>query len=132
MADEERLELRIELFDKATTALKRALAEPEDEFLRDSIIKRFELSYETARKLMRQWLIDQGEATGQATKREVMEAAFRTGLIGDADLWSELTRCRNDSSHEYEQDKAIEAVAFIRQRAVVAFDALSQEIKLRT
>lgn len=125
MADEERLELRIEQFDKAIASLKLALAQPEDEFLRDSIIKRFELAFETGRKALRQWLIDQGEATGHSTKKDVLDAGFRTGVIDDPDLWAALARYRNDSSHEYDAAKAIDAVAFIRQYAVGAFDALN-------
>lgn len=84
MGTEDRLDLRIEQFGKAVAALKLALDQPEDEFIRDSIIKRFELSFETGRKAMRQWLMDQQEITGQATKKELMESAFRTGLIGRA------------------------------------------------
>lgn len=129
MADEDRLDLRLEQYGKAIEALKLALAQPEDEFLRDSIIKRFELSFETGRKAMRQWLLDQQEVV--ATKKEVMDAAFRTGLITDADLWSELSKLRNDSSHEYEAAKAIEAVAFIRQHAVEAFEALHRVLTQR-
>jgi nucleotidyltransferase substrate binding protein (TIGR01987 family) len=131
MGTEDRLDLRIEQFDKAVAALKLALDQPEDEFMRDSIIKRFELSFETGRKAMRQWLMDQQEISGQATKKELMESAFRTGLIGDADLWNELARYRNDSSHEYEQAKAVEAAAFIRQRAAGAFDELLGVLKSR-
>lgn len=131
MGTEDRLDLRIEQFGKALAALKLALDQPEDEFMRDSIIKRFELSFETGRKAMRQWLMDQLEITGQASKKDIMESAFRTGLIGDADLWNQITSCRNDSSHEYEQAKAVEAVAFIRQRAAGAFDELLGVLKSR-
>lgn len=132
MADEERLDLRIEQFDKAISALELALAQPEDEFLRDSIIKRFELAFETGRKALRQWLIEQGEVAGHNTKKEVMEAGFRTGVLADADLWADLTRLRNDSSHEYDAAKAIDAVAFIRQSAVGAFEALRHGLVARS
>lgn len=125
---EERFELQREQFEKALDALRLALAQPEDEFIRDSVIKRFELSFETARKAMRQWLIEQQELTPSATKKEVMEAAFRVGLIGDADLWAEIVAARNDTAHEYNAEAAQRIVAFVRGRAVGAFDGLRQRL----
>ena len=80
---EDRFELHREQFGKAVDGLARALAQAEDEFVRDSILKRFELCFETARKAMQGWLIEQAELTQQDTKKAVMQAALRTGLISD-------------------------------------------------
>ena len=89
---EDRFAQRLAQFRDALAALKLALEQPEDEFMRDSIIKRFELSFETARKAMRQWLVDQEELTYESTKKAVMEAAFKTALVSDADLWAATIR----------------------------------------
>ena len=121
---EERFDQRLGQFRDALAALKLALAQPEDEFMRDSIIKRFELSFETARKTMRLWLVEQEEVTYESTKKAVMEAGFRTALITDADLWAELTAARNDSTHEYDKQKALMIVALVRERGVAAFETL--------
>lgn len=121
---EDRFQQRLAQFRDAVAALKLALAQPEDEFMRDSIIKRFELSFETARKALRQWLLEQQEVSYESTKKAVMEAAFKTALVSDADVWSEMAAARNDASHEYDKAKAIEIVAFIRARATAGFDAL--------
>lgn len=129
--DENRLDLRLEHFAKALSALKLALAQPEDEFVRDSIIKRFELTFETARKAVRQWLVEQQELGYEATKKQVMEAAFRTGLIVDPDLWNELAVARNDTSHEYDEARAVAIVAFVRQRGVEAFTRLQLALEAR-
>ncbi len=128
---EDRFDQRLAHFRDAVAALKLALVQPEDEFMRDSIIKRFELSFETARKVLRQWLVDQQEMTYESTKKAVMEAAFKTALLSDADLWTEMTATRNDSSHEYDKSKAIEIVAFVRTRAVAGFDALLVNLESR-
>lgn len=128
---EERFELRLEHFEKALAALQVALEQPENEFLRDSIIKRFELAFETARKAMRQWLMEQDELTGSDTKRAVMLASFRTGLITDADLWDRLGAARNDTSHEYNQSKAMAIVALVRAEAVPAMQDLLTQLKQR-
>ena len=130
--NDDRLELRVEQFAKALAALKLALAQPEDEFVRDSIIKRFELSFETARKAMRQWLVEQQEIKSSATKKEVLEAAFRTGLVGDPDVWNELAAKRNDTSHEYDANEALAIVAFVRQKSEQPFETLLAELKNRS
>ena len=129
--DEERFALRLDHFRMAIDALDLALLQPEDEFMRDSIIKRFELCFETARKMMRQWLVEQDELTGTATKREVMQAAFATGLLTDAELWEEIARWRNDASHEYDKQKAMQVVAFVRTRAADAFHQLRVVVESR-
>lgn len=121
---DDRFDQRLAQFRDALAALKLALAQPEDEFMRDSIIKRFALSFETARKAMRQWLVQQEEVSYESTKKAVMEVAFRTALIGDADLWAELTTARNDSTHEYDKQKALMIVALVRERGVAAFETL--------
>lgn len=127
----DRFELALEHFGKALDALRLALAQPEDEFIRDSIIKRFELSFETARKAMRRWLMDQGEVTAADTKKALMEAAFRTGLVADADVWSALTAARNDTSHEYNEARALEIVGLTRAQGLAAFEALFANLKAR-
>lgn len=128
---EDRFAQRLAQFRDAVAALKLALEQPEDEFMRDSIIKRFELSFETARKAMHQWLVDQEEIPYESTKKVVMEAAFKTALVSDADLWAEIAAARNDSSHEYDKNKAMEISAFVRARAVAAFDALLFNLESR-
>lgn len=128
---EDRFIQKLAQFRRALAALKLALEQPEDEFVRDSIIKRFELSFETARKAMHQWLVDQEEIPYESTKKAVMEAAFKTALVSDADLWADIAVARNDASHEYDETKALEIVAFVRARAVAAFDALLATLEAR-
>lgn len=127
--DEDRFDLRLEQFERAVAALHLVMQQPENEFIRDSIIKRFELAFESGRKCLRQWLIDQQELPATATKKEIMDAAYRVGLLGDAELWTEIVRLRNDSSHEYNAQRALEAVAFVRACATDAFDALLAALK---
>lgn len=125
---DERFELQRQHFRKALLALEAALAQPEDEFIRDSIIKRFELSFETARKAMRQWLFEQQELAAGATKKEVMEGAFRTGLLDDADIWDQIVAARNDTAHEYDEAAAQRVVAFVRAHAAAALNALRAKL----
>jgi nucleotidyltransferase substrate binding protein (TIGR01987 family) len=123
-----RLKLQIENFEKALASLHLALNENETEFVRDSIIQRFEFTFEMGWKCMFRWLLDQGESVPEMT-RPVIRAAFTAGLITDADLWEQTKDYRDETSHTYNESKAIEVAAFVRSKAVMAFDALATKLK---
>ena len=121
--DAERLDLQFEYFQKALRRLKEAMAENETSFVRDSIIQRFELAFEMAWKTMFRFLKDKG-ANVPAKAYAVLPEAFDAHLISDADLWDSMREYRNDTSHEYNEQKAIEIAGFVRAQAIQAFDAL--------
>lgn len=125
--DAERLDLQFEYFQKALERLKEALAENETSFVRDSIIQRFELTFEMAWKTMFRLLKDKG-ANLPAKAYAVLPEAFEMNLIADADLWDSMREYRNDTSHEYNEQKAIEIAGFVRGQAVAAFDALADTL----
>lgn len=126
----ERYELQREFFNKALSRLQEALAENETSFVRDSIIQRFEITFEMAWKTLFRFLADRGESMA-AKAWDVFPVAFESKLIDDAQLWDKMREYRNDSSHEYNENKAIELSAFIRSDAVRAFATLRDELARR-
>ena len=110
--------------------LKEALDEAESSFVRDSIIKRFEVTFEMAWKTMFRYLIDKGEKIAPKAW-DVIPVAFQSLLIADAQLWDQMRTYRNDTSHEYNEARAIELSAFVRNHGTQAFDALSIEMQKR-
>ena len=132
MANEkiDRLDLQFEHFEKALERLKEALDEAESSFVRDSIIKRFEVTFEMAWKTMFRYLIDKGEKIAPKAW-DVIPVAFQSLLIADAQLWDQMRTYRNDTSHEYNEARAIELSAFVRNHGTQAFDALSIEMQQR-
>lgn len=126
----ERYRLQREYFEKALARLKEALERNEDNFMRDSVIQRFEFTFEMAWKTMFRYLVAKGEAVAKNAS-EVIPSAFEAKLIGDADVWSKLRECRNDTSHEYNEGRAIEIAAYVRSHGVGAFDALRAELSRR-
>lgn len=122
-----RFELSRRQFDRALTRLGEALRENETSFIRDAIIQRFEFTYELGWKCMFYWLRDNGERVAEMV-RPVIQAAFRVGLIEDADLWEKIKDCRDETSHTYDEGKAIEVTAFIRRSAADAFESLRTKL----
>lgn len=124
----ERFELVRGQFAKALGRLREALAHNETEIVRDALIQRFEFTYELGWKCMFYWLRSQKESVPEVV-RPVIQAAFRAELIADAELWEKIKDYRDETSHTYDEKKAIEVAAFVRSQAVGAFDLLEAKLK---
>jgi len=129
-ADLERYQLQLQNFDKALGRLEEVLLMNESEVVRDSIIQRFEFTFEMAWKLMFRYLSMKGESMA-AKAWDVLPVAFESKLIADADVWTRLREYRNDTSHEYDQGKAVEVAAFVRHAGLPAFQRLREQMKGR-
>ena len=124
----DRFDLARSQFERALTRLHEALAQNEDGLVRDAIIQRFEFTFELGWKSMFYWLRSQKENVPEMI-RPVIQAALRVQLIDDANLWEKIKDYRDETSHTYDEKKAIEVAAFIRAQAVHAFDALLSKLK---
>lgn len=96
-------------FEKAVTALGKALALPEDDITRDASIQRFEFCIELAWKVSRR-----GLGTGASAPKQVVREMGQAGLISDVPLWLEAIDKRNLSSHTYNERLAREVYGFAR------------------
>lgn len=76
-----RLQERIADFAKALDRLEAALARPRDEFIRDSVIQRFEFTFELVWKMLKLRL--EAEGIEARTPREVLQESLQAGLIAD-------------------------------------------------
>lgn len=123
----ERFELMRDQYVQALGRLREALEVSETDIVRDALIQRFEFTYELGWKCMFYWLRSQGESVPEVV-RQVIQAAFRAELVADAQLWERIKDFRNETSHTYNKDKAIEVAAFVRAEAVGAFDALAGKL----
>lgn len=110
-------------FGKALARLHEAVDTDETPMVRDALIQRFEFTYELGWKCMFYWMRDEGEKIPEMV-RPVLQAAFRCELIGDPGLWEKIKDSRNETSHTYNENKAIEVASFVRVKALDAFDAL--------
>lgn len=88
-------------FKNAVTRLEEALNQKKDEFIRDSVIQRFEfcveLAWKTSKKIM---------GTASTAPKTVVREMAQNGFIEDVELWLESIDQRNLSSHSYKEDLA--------------------------
>lgn len=126
----ERFELVRGQFDKALNRLNEVLAIAETDIVRDSLIQRFEFTYELAWKAMFYWMKWSGESVPEMV-RPVIQAAFRCELIGDPNGWEKLKDCRDETSHAYNENKAIEVASFVREQAQALFEQLREMLNAK-
>jgi len=90
-------------------AIARSLDAPADEELRDSVIQRFEYTYELAWKSLRRYLDQEGVSEiATFSKKDLYREAATRGLITDATAWFGYQIARNETSHTYNANKARE------------------------
>ncbi len=97
-------------FEKAVSKLQEALAKPKDEFLRDSVIQRFEFSIELAWKTSKKIM-----GTSSSAPKEVIREMAQSGYIQNVDLWLRAIDMRNLTAHTYKEVLADQVYLFVSQ-----------------
>lgn len=98
---------------KSLRSLRLALRQPKDEFIRDSVIQRFEFTYEISWKLLKR-VLEQDEGTenvDQLSRRDLFRLASEKGILANVTDWFAYHRARNETSHAYSEAKAEEVYA---------------------
>ena len=68
------------------------------------VIQAFEVSQELSWKVMKDFLEEQGKTDLFGSKNAVREA-FNLGLISDGDIWLDMIKSRNVTSHIYDENE---------------------------
>lgn len=97
----ENLKKRLTSLKSAITRYNTKLGTVEEEDYRELIIKRFESSEETAKKLMKSYLDDMGERSSLGAK-DLFIKMHEYDLI-DSDTWFDMNSDRNKTAHEYDE-----------------------------
>ncbi len=93
--------------------------------MRDSIIKRFEFTFELAWKVMKDYAKYNGYADMANSPRNAIRLALQMGIISDT-AWMSMLESRNTMAHVYDEEEAdsIMGVLFGYHNLFVAFDEL--------
>lgn len=104
------MQIDLSPLEKALASLEEVLALPVTPIIRDSAIQRFEYTYELAIKLLKRILEASAANPGEIDTlsfRDIIRIAAEQGLIQDPQSWFVYRRARNDTSHAYNESKAI-------------------------
>ena len=124
----ERLAQQHQYFLKALARLQEALAEPESSFVRDSIIKRYEMAFGLGWKalLARSGVTSYEKEGGNArqyggSSYQDMSIEVLRGLVGaDAQSWLRMRDDQCRSSQPYDETREREMIARVRDGGVQA------------
>lgn len=94
------------------------------------VIQGFEYTHELAWNVLKDYLEFQG-IVGLIGSRDTTREAFKRGLILDGDVWMEMIKSRNLTSHAYDHETAEKIYAAIRSRYFPEFQKLHAEFSRR-
>lgn len=107
------MKLDLSSFEKALLslekAIKRSLSALDDEELRDSVIQRFEYSYELAWKMLKRQLESDSPNPSEIDLlnfKDLIREAATKGYISKPERWFEYREHRNLTAQTYDQNKA--------------------------
>lgn len=103
-------------FERIIVRLREALvahaAAPADLFILDSVVKRFELTYELSVRSLRRYLLDYSASSTEVdtlTFQEMIRRGDELGLLAhNWTEWKQYRDARNATTHNYREDKARE------------------------
>ncbi len=102
----------------------------ENEIYRTGVIGQFYLTFELAWKALQAVLRLYGvEEFATGSPREVLKVGYKLGFVNDADVWLEMLKKRNESTHIYDEQAINVAVLAIRDAFIPAFATLEETLR---
>ena len=121
---------RFQNYERAFKLLEQAIAiEKLSEIERAGLIQFFEMSFELAWKLLKDYLQEEGFTV--RSPRETLKQAFQAGFIEDGHTWIDALQDRNLTAHTYDEATAIAVETKIRQAYYPILAQLYQNFKER-
>lgn len=115
---------RFNNFEKAYLSLvesKEALEnDPDNDFIQDSLIRRYEYTLELAWKTMKDYLENEGFMDVTSPKKAVRKA-FQERMIQDGSAWITALDDCNKTSHAYDENMAKEVIRSITEQHIPIF-----------
>ena len=111
-------------FEKAIKlSVERDLSELEQQ----GLVQAFEYTHELAWKTLKDFLEYQGD-TEVYGSRDASRKAFQLGLLKDGDVWMDMIKNRNLSSHTYNEETVEEIVFSIKNNYYPAFQEIIKKL----
>ena len=116
---------------KAYSRLKEVsdLYDGKDDIIRDSLIQRFEFTYELTHKTPGEFMKYLGVTLENSFPRTIFKKAYVNNLISDDKVWINLLEDRNSTSHIYNENLADEVADRIVKYYVDAIGELVDNLE---
>lgn len=110
---------KVENFSRALENLKNIYKyeEPYDDVIITGLVGLYEICFEQSWKAMKE-ILEYNGVSGERTgsPRQILKEAYHAGMISDEELWLAALRSRNNASHAYNRDIAIDIVRQTKQK----------------
>lgn len=125
----QRFEHFVNAFKQLRNAKRIAFEREFTELELQGVIQAFEVSQELSWKVMKDFLEEQGKTDLFGSKNAVKEA-FNVGLISDGDIWFDMIKSRNITSHIYDENEVKVILEIILNKYFPVF--IDFEIKMKS
>jgi nucleotidyltransferase substrate binding protein (TIGR01987 family) len=128
-------EINFQHFDYALESIKRGLEEYEKlhkiELARDGVIQRFEYTIDLAWKYIQKYLktYEVDIFNNVRSKNDLFREAAKLNIVRDTEAWINYYKLRNETAHEYNNDKA-HRVFLLIPKFIEDTTSLLKELKL--
>lgn len=96
---------------------------------KQGLIQAFEFTHELAWNVLKDYLETQG-VQGVVGSRGATREAFKNGLIADGEVWMDMIKSRNQTTHTYNEETANAITEAILTRYCAAFAEFSTRFTL--
>ncbi|TDK45381.1 nucleotidyltransferase substrate binding protein [Algoriphagus formosus] len=122
---------RFSNFSKVIGHLDKALQIPNPDLVQKAgIIQFFEMSFELAWNMVKDYLEEQGFVDIRSP-RGALKKAFEVNLIENGHDWMDLLQDRNLTAHTYDEQKATEMEKLIQEKYFPILNQLHHNFKLK-
>jgi nucleotidyltransferase substrate binding protein (TIGR01987 family) len=115
-----------QLQDAVSLARTRSLTALE----KQGLIQSFEFSHELAWNVIKDFFLDQGNPS-IAGSRDATREAFKAGLLKNGEIWMEMIKSRNQTSHTYNKAVAEEIVGKVIDQYLPELESFIQTMGKR-
>ncbi len=126
-----RWEQRFQSFEKAMSKLSEGVVRKIDtisDLEKEGVIQRFEFTHELAWNVIKDYFEYQGNMSVTGS-RDATREAFKTGLITEGEVWMDMIKSRNLSSHTYSEEIANEIFEKITKEYYPVFEEFRLKMK---
>lgn len=121
---------RLHSFRKAFSRLSEAVELAGERKLssleQQGMIHLFEFTHELAWNVLKDYLEAQG-LQGVVGSRGATREAFKNGLIEDGEVWMEMIKSRNQTSHTYNEETANQITEVVVERYYAEFEKFQEK-----
>lgn len=97
---------------------------------RAGIVAQFNLTFELAWKALQAVLYAHSVVEAETgSPREIIKLGYKVGFIYNAEIWLDMLKHRNRSTHIYDEEEIDELIILIRDKFIIAFAELENTLQ---